>query len=194
MPGPCRRIKKSQTSFPKPENVARILQEQVEFTRDYQDLGIKKPVWQDLGDTLRRAMNGISPGKVRIESGVNGVTVYADPLLEKVVHNLIENALKYGDHITYIRLRYSTGPQGLTWYVEDDGVGIPDEEKENIFRRGIGKGSGLGLFLAREILSITWMTIRETGISGKGARFEISVPEGSFRLPAVSDGNINSGT
>jgi PAS domain S-box-containing protein len=165
------------------ENAARILQEQVEFTRDYQDMGIKEPAWQDLGDTLRRAMNGISPGKVRIESGVNGVTVYADPLLEKVVHNLIENALKYGDHITYIRLRYSTGPQGLTWYVEDDGVGIPDEEKENIFRRGIGKGSGLGLFLAREILSITGLKIRETGTFGKGARFEISVPEGSFLLP-----------
>jgi PAS domain S-box-containing protein len=165
------------------EKAARILQEQVEFTRDYQDMGIKEPAWQDLGEVLRRAMNGISPGKVRIESGVDAVKVYADPLLEKVVHNLIENALKYGDHITYIRLRYSIGPGGLTWYVEDDGVGIPDEEKENIFRRGIGKGSGLGLFLAREILSITGVKIHETGTFGKGARFEISVPEGSFRLP-----------
>jgi len=167
----------------KAEKAARILQEQVEFTRDYQDMGIKEPVWQDLGDTLTRAMNGISPAKVRIESGVDGVKVYADPLLEKVVVNLIENALKYGDHITYIRLRYSIGPRGLTWYVEDDGTGIPDDEKEKIFRRGIGKGSGLGLFLAREILSITGLKICETGTFGKGARFEISVPEGSFRLP-----------
>jgi PAS domain S-box-containing protein len=176
------------------ENAARILQEQVEFTRDYQDMGIKEPAWQDLGEVLRHAMTGISPGKVRIESGVEGVKVYADPLLEKVVHNLIENALKYGQNITYIRLRYSTGTGGLIWYVEDDGGGIPDSEKEMIFRRGIGKGSGLGLFLAREILAITWMTIRETGIHGKGARFEISVPEGSFRIPAVSGGNSNFGT
>jgi PAS domain S-box-containing protein len=165
------------------ENAARILQEQVEFTRDYQDMGIREPAWQDLGEALRRAMTGISPGKVRIESGVNGVYVYADPLFEKVVHNLVENALKYGERLTYVRLRYSTGPGGLTWYVEDDGVGIPPDEKETIFQRGFGKGSGLGLFLAREILSITGMHIRETGTCGKGARFEISVPEGSFRLP-----------
>lgn len=165
------------------EKAARILQEQVEFTRDYQDMGIREPAWQDLGEALRRAMTGISPGNVRIESGVNGVYVYADPLLEKAVHNLVENALKYGERLTYVRLRYSTGSGGLTWYVEDDGVGIPPDEKGTIFQRGFGRGSGLGLFLTREILSITGMQIREKGTCGKGARFEISVPEGSFRLP-----------
>jgi PAS domain S-box-containing protein len=167
----------------KAEKAARILQEQVEFTRDYQDMGIKEPVWQDLGEALRRALAGINPGNVRIESGVESVFIYADPLFEKVLHNLIENALKYGEHITYIRLGYSTGPRGLIWYMEDDGVGISPDEKEMIFRRGFGKGSGLGLFLTREILSITGMQIRETGTCGIGARFEISVPEGSFRLP-----------
>ncbi|MFA4876404.1 MAG: ATP-binding protein [Methanoregula sp.] len=61
---------------------------------------------------------------------------------------------------------------------EDNGSGIADAEKEKIFERGFGKNTGLGLFLAREILSITGITIRETGTPGTGARFEILVPRG----------------
>jgi signal transduction histidine kinase len=64
---------------------------------------------------------------------------------------------------------------------EDNGVGVPEEEKEKIFQREFGKHTGYGLFLAREILGITGFFIRETGIPGKGARFEILIPEGSFR-------------
>ena len=64
---------------------------------------------------------------------------------------------------------------------EDNGIGIPAAEKEKIFERGYGKNTGLGLFLAREILAITDMTIRETGTEGTGARFEIHVPENAYR-------------
>jgi len=45
-----------------------------------------------------------------------------------------------------------------------------------IFDKGFGKNTGLGLFPAREILSITGITIRETGEPGKGVRFEITAP------------------
>ena len=44
----------------------------------------------------------------------------------------------------------------------------------------------MGLFLAREILSVTGITIRETGEPGKGARFEISVPKGAYRFEGRS--------
>jgi len=64
---------------------------------------------------------------------------------------------------------------------EDDGKGIPAEEKERIFERGFGKNTGLGLFLSREILSITGITIKETGEPGKGARFEMTIPKGMYR-------------
>jgi signal transduction histidine kinase len=68
---------------------------------------------------------------------------------------------------------------------EDDGVGVPDAEKKRIFERGFGKNTGLGLFLAREILDLTGISIRETGTFGSGARFEMIVPFGSFRYPAA---------
>ena len=64
---------------------------------------------------------------------------------------------------------------------EDDGVGIPTDEKEQIFDRAYGRNSGYGLFLAREVLAITGLGIRETGTPGEGARFEILVPHGLCR-------------
>jgi signal transduction histidine kinase len=66
--------------------------------------------------------------------------------------------------------------------VEDNGVGIPVDDKEKIFEKGFGKNTGYGLFLVREILAITGLTIRETGFSGTGARFEIRVPEEGYRF------------
>ena len=73
---------------------------------------------------------------------------------------------------------------------EDDGVGVAADEKEKIFDRGFGKNTGLGLFLAREILSITGITICETGQPGKGARFEMTVPKGMWRAVDV-DSKVN---
>ena len=65
---------------------------------------------------------------------------------------------------------------------EDNGEGIPEEYKEAIFNRQHFKNTGFGLFLSREILGITSLSIRETGEPGKGGRFEISVPLGYFRV------------
>ena len=59
--------------------------------------------------------------------------------------------------------------------------GIPRKDKERLFVKGFGKNTGLGLFLSREILAITGITITENGEPGKGARFEISVPKGMYR-------------
>jgi two-component system CheB/CheR fusion protein len=55
-------------------------------------------------------------------------------------------------------------------------------EKEKIFERGYGKNTGLGLFLSRDILDITGITIKETGKPGKGARFEMTVPKEMWRI------------
>jgi signal transduction histidine kinase len=71
---------------------------------------------------------------------------------------------------------------GLLIVCEDDGVGISAEDKKKLFTRGFGKNTGLGLFLSREILAITGITITENGIPGKGARFEIAVPKGAYRF------------
>ena len=104
------------------------------------------------------------------------------PLLEKVFYNLFDDALRYGgEKMTAVRAYYRTGDSALTLVIEDDGVGIPARDKSRIFERGFGKNTGLGLFLVKEILAITGISIRETGIPGSGARFEITVPNGAWR-------------
>ena len=107
-------------------------------------------------------------------------------MLERVIYNLVDNALRYGERITWIRFFLRMEKHGLTIVCEDDGAGIPQEMKETIFNRGVGNNTGLGLFLTREILGITGMTIQETGEPGKGARFEITVPLGQFRSSSGS--------
>ncbi len=55
-------------------------------------------------------------------------------------------------------------------------------DKEKIFVCGFGKNTGLGLALSREILDITGITTREHSEPGKGARFEMTVSKGIWRI------------
>ena len=107
--------------------------------------------------------------------------LFADPLFEKLFYNLIDNVIRHGGKVTTVRFSSEERAENLIILCEDDEVGIPLAEKKKIFERGIGKKTGLGLFLTREILSITYIPITETGEPGKGARFEIVVPKGAYR-------------
>jgi signal transduction histidine kinase len=64
----------------------------------------------------------------------------------------------------------------------DDGVGVSLDDKVHIFERGFGKHTGFGMFLTKEILSITVISIQENGEPGKGVSFEMIIPEGKFRM------------
>ncbi|MEN6611683.1 MAG: PAS domain S-box protein [Methanoregulaceae archaeon] len=164
------------------DDIAQVIWQQVEFTRDYQDMGVKSPEWQNPGEILDRALQQFDLGKIEVVSKLRGLEVYADPLLEKVVYNLIDNALRYGETATRITASFQESPDELVLTFEDNGAGIPSKDKSNIFAKGFGKHTGLGLFLAREILAITGMHIVETGFPGKGARFDIHVSPGNYRI------------
>jgi signal transduction histidine kinase len=104
-------------------------------------------------------------------------------MLEKVFANLVDNSLRHGEHVSAIRFSYEKSDDtGLSIVYEDNGAGVADVDKERIFQKGFGKNTGFGLFLSREILGITGLSIKENGIPGNGARFEITVPEGKFRF------------
>lgn len=154
----------------------------LEFARYYQDMGMKPPVWKNVLETYLYAVSHLDLGDITKKEGVEGLEIYADPLLEKVFFNLAENVIRHGKNATEISLDYNINEEGLTLVFADNGAGIPLEMKEEIFRRPHAKEKGKGLFLAREILSITWITIEETGIPGRGARFEMRVPKEGFRF------------
>jgi signal transduction histidine kinase len=151
------------------------------FARDYQEIGVESPKWHQLGTTLQVARLPLKLASLEISSGCSNVEIYADPLLEKVFYNLMENSLRHVDASTEIHISCKGDDVGLTILYEDNGPGISDEDKENIFLKGYGKNTGLGLFLIREILATTGISIRETGEPGHGVRFEILVPKEKFR-------------
>ena len=155
----------------------------VQFTGDYQKIGVKSPVWHNVSTLLGNSLKHTSLGTVTLENSIPPeLEMFADPLIEKVFSNLIENAVRYGGKtITTIRFSYLCKNDTCTIVCEDDGPGVPTDEKEKIFTYGFGKNSGLGLFLSREILNITGITIKETGEFHKGARFEIICPRAATR-------------
>jgi PAS domain S-box-containing protein len=161
---------------------ATAIRQQIEFTKEYENLGMKAPVWQELSRVLESEVRHLDRGKVTVLDQTAGLQLYADPMLPKVICGLLENALAHGKQLTTIRIHGSPAPAGYLLVVEDDGVGIPAGLKEKIFNKKVGSESGFGLFLSREILSITGITIEETGEPGKCARFEISVPNGKFQI------------
>jgi len=154
---------------------------QIEFTKEYDTLGMNSPRWYRVDEISGRAYSQILQ-PVTFACETRNVEIYADPMMEKVFFNLFDNALRYGEGISKIRLSWAPAGEDLRILFEDNGIGIANGEKERIFERGYGKNTGLGLFLTREILSLTGMTIQETGEFQKGARFEIRVPSGNFRL------------
>ncbi|MDD1659301.1 MAG: PAS domain S-box protein [Methanomicrobiales archaeon] len=154
----------------------------IAFTKDYQEIGVHSPRWHDIANTVARASSPLDLDGITLEVDVGDLQIYADPLLEKVFYGLLDNALRHGERVDRIRISSQDEGGDLAVVMEDNGVGIPVEEKEKIFARGTGKNTGYGLFIAREILSITGLSIRETGTFGKGVKFEIQIPEGAYRF------------
>ncbi|NMB77892.1 MAG: PAS domain S-box protein [Methanomicrobiales archaeon] len=163
----------------KVEAAITTIRTQIEFTRVYQNLGSHQPQWLAVSSVLRYIE---APKPVVVKTDLAGVEIYADSMIQKVFFNLLDNAIRHGGKVTEVRIGYHQEGDSLILTWEDNGVGIRAEEKDLVFARGYGKNTGLGLFLVREILSLTGMTIKETGVAGEGARFEIQVPKGTWRI------------
>ncbi len=171
----------------KEQRIASIIEEQINFTTFFDEMGVKEPVWQDLATLIRKSEAALPFHATPLVLDISGIEIFADPLFEKVFYNLFDNALRYGgEALTTIHVAAHEEGFDLVLVVKDDGPGISETDKTRLFDRGFGKNTGLGLFLVREILAITGITIRETGTPGKGARFELLVPRGGFRMNTIS--------
>jgi signal transduction histidine kinase len=116
-----------------------------------------------------------------LEDLTDEVELLTDPLADKVPYNLVDNSIRHGKKVSRIRMSAEQVGDSMMIVYEDDGVGISAEDRERLFEKGFGKNTGYGLFLIREILAITGITIVENGKVGKGVRFEMLVPPGAWR-------------
>jgi two-component sensor histidine kinase/HAMP domain-containing protein len=171
-----------QTFFNKTLESVESIRNQMAFVSSLQATGITSATWQSVIKSFWSAVTLVPAGNIDIRVEMDDIEIYADPLLPRIFYNLLVNSIQHGDHrMTKIRLYARMSGDSLTLIYEDNGTGIPVNEKGKIFEFGYGTKTGFGLFLARELLGYTGMTITETGEPGKGARFEIVVPKGKFR-------------
>ena len=151
-----------------------------EFAKDYESLGVEELVYVDVDKTVEKAIGLFADLKhAIIVNNCAGLTVLADSLLKRMFYNLIDNSLKHGQDTSRIEIRYQeTNPNELKLYYEDDGGGIHEETKPNLFKEGFttGNGTGYGLYLIKKMMEVYGWTITETGTPGKGAQFTITIP------------------
>lgn len=158
--------------------IGRSIESQMKFSHEYEKVGVLEPEWFEIRELLEK----LSFEDIHlIYDFSSSLEIYADPMISKVFYNLLTNAKNHGKIVSSITVSSHYSEDGLVLSWEDDGIGIPIEEKEKIFKYGYGKNTGYGLYLISEILRITSITITETGIPGKGARFEILIPHDGYR-------------
>jgi len=152
----------------------------LEFERIYEQVGVEELEYINVEKHLNEAASLFSDLKgAELINECHGLTVLADSMLRQIFYNLIDNSLKYGEKTSKIRVRYKEEKNQLKITYADDGVGLPEEIKSNLFAEGSGKGTGYGLYLIKRICDAYCWAIRETGKQGQGAQFTMTIPKGS---------------
>lgn len=174
-----------QTFFAKTLGSVSSIKNQISAMRTLQDGGLVSPAWQPVQKVVRDALLLMPQHTVTVVNDVGDYEVFADPLLPRVFSLLLENSLKSGGKkLTTIRISALVHDGDLHILYQDDSLGVPDEDKEMIFDSGYAGMTMRGLYLIRELLGYTGITIHEAGIYGTGTSFDIRVPGDKFRKKA----------
>lgn len=173
--------------FEKEEKILQSVQDNLSFSEKYQNLGINQPRWQNFEYVLLSAISHLDLSHISRRIDLPDIEIFADPLLEDAFLAIMDAIARQGDQVTRIGLSCQKNADTITIIIESDGQGIPANEKEQVFKwEYLGK-SGTSLFLAREILSITDISLQETGEPDAGIRFEITVPESEYRIVETNE-------
>ncbi|WP_375756144.1 PAS domain-containing protein [Corallococcus exercitus] len=114
--------------------------------------------------------------------------------LEQVVSNLLENALKYSPDGGTIRVRLSLSEDVAVLSVTDPGIGIPEDQQQQLFDRYFRArnastrsygGLGLGLYISRDIVERHGGRIWVESEAGRGSTFYVALPTLSAARPAL---------
>lgn len=163
------------------------LTRQLLLTQSYKNLGLSAPEWLRVQKILESTKVQDMTGPLSARFWTERLEIYADPLFREVLTHVTDNVITHGGVARNFVVTYHENPEGLDLFLEDDGIGVPAGKKQQIFEYDAGGHTGIGLFICREILGVTGMTITETGTDGKGARFVIHVPPKGYRIEGTSE-------
>lgn len=109
--------------------------------------------------------------------------VFSTDVIEKILNNLISNALKYCPNGARIQVNIKDSNEQIAIRVEDNGQGIPKKEQQKIFHRFYRlaehknhQGTGIGLSLVKDLVNLLDGTIQVESELGKGAKFTVLLP------------------
>jgi signal transduction histidine kinase len=124
--------------------------------------------------------------KIEIQTEKNLPKLKADPQkIRSAFQNLIENAIRYSKKKGTVKIKIGKEKENFKVVIEDDGIGIPKLEQPNIFKkffraqnalRSDPEGSGLGLFIVRNIIKRHGGKISFESEENKGAKFTFTIP------------------
>ena len=122
--------------------------------------------------------------ETKIENDIEAI--FNASLISRVVYNLLQNGYKYGKDDGFVKLTMNREDGEAVIRVEDNGIGISEEDKEKIWQRfwqadasrGSEGGSGLGLAMVKEIADLHGGSVGVESELGKGSTF-------IFRMPCI---------
>ncbi|MBM7583315.1 two-component system sensor histidine kinase KdpD [Caldicoprobacter guelmensis] len=137
-----------------------------------------------IGSALTRLKDRLEGRLVNVDVDSNLPLIYVDfVLMEQVMINLLDNAIKYSPKGSPITIRAKPLGKTVEIEVEDEGIGIPEEDLERIFDKFYRaetsqhvSGTGVGLSICKGIVEAHGGKIKAENREGKGARFSISLP------------------
>ncbi|MFW6111042.1 MAG: PAS domain S-box protein, partial [Thermoproteota archaeon] len=152
-----------------------------DFAKAYEELGTQEMKTVDVervvDDVVHQLFSELKEAGIEVDNRCQGLRVVADEMLPRLFYNLFQNTLEHGgEGVGEIRVFCRECEGGVELVYEDDGVGIPEEEKEKVFREGYGEGTGYGLYLIKKMCEVYGWTIQETGNPDEGARFVFTIP------------------
>jgi PAS domain S-box-containing protein len=151
-----------------------------DFAKAYEQIGGEELTYINVEEKLNEAATLFSEPIPKIINECHGLIVSADSFLKQLFFNLIDNTTKYGKKTTTIKIYYEKADLNeMKLVYQDDGVGVPLENKACLFKEGFstGNSTGFGLFLIKKMIDVYGWTIVEEGEPGKGAKFTITIPK-----------------
>ena len=118
------------------EKADQSIRKQLEFTKDYEELGLAVPKWQKMEKLLIDLGQHSGVEALEISERVQHLEVYADPMLGKVFYNLIENSIKYAGKAPKVTIDCIDRGDSLLLIYKDDGQGVPVKRRRRSSRKG----------------------------------------------------------
>ena len=167
----------------KVEDVLATIHHLIKNTKEYQQMRVDQSRWIHVEKEIRIEAARISQMQnVALDIDLHGLRCLCDPLIHRVFYIFLDNAILHGKRVTRISFYCQKKDSNVLLICEDNGVGIPVQQKPTIFDRVVAGEGKFELFFVREFLGIFGMTITENGEPEKGARFEITIPSGAYRF------------